>query len=150
MEGSGALKALHAGLETRFPEEHEALVEAVNEQKAMTKVQTSLLEVLCREVDAMNERVDGLCSHTRRLGHIESDVAAISKSVQGVANGMDAVSSFISGLNEHLDDVQLVVEHKANEIRKAGRQEGNEIERLTSKCKSRGKTLKIRQWTLRD
>ena len=32
---------------------------------------------------------------------------------------MDAVSSFISGLNGHLDDIRLVVGHKANEIRKA-------------------------------
>ena len=67
----------------------------------------------------MNEKVDALCSHTGRLGDIERDVAAIAGSVQGVAKKTDAVSSFVSSLNEHLDDIGLVVGHKASEIRKA-------------------------------
>ena len=50
--------------------------------------------------------------------HIESDVVAISKSVQGVANGMDAVSSFVTRLKNSLDNIRLVVEHNAKEIRK--------------------------------
>ena len=47
------------------------------------------------------------------------DVAEIAKSVQGVANGSDTVSSFVSGLNEHIDDARLIVEHKTGEVRKA-------------------------------
>ena len=66
----------------------------------------------------MSEKVDALCSHTGRLVNIEGDVAATAKSVQGVANRTDAVSSFVTSLNERLDDIRLVVEHKANEIRK--------------------------------
>ena len=44
---SDALKVLLAGVETRFQEEHAALVEATNEQKAVTNAQTALLEVVC-------------------------------------------------------------------------------------------------------
>ena len=57
-----------------------------------------------------------------RLGHIEGDVAAIARSVQGVATGTDAVSSFVMCLNEHLDNIRLVFEHKTNGVRKAKRQ----------------------------
>ena len=114
-----ALKVLLAGIETRFREEHTALVDAINAHTAATNAQTALLEALCDEVKTMSEKVDVLCSHTGRLGHIERDVAAIAETVQGVANGTDTVSSFISGLNEHLDDIRLVVKHKTNEIRKA-------------------------------
>ena len=71
------------------------------------------------DVETANEKVDALCSHTGPLWEIEGDVAAISKSVQGVANGTDTVSSFVSCLSKHLDDIRLVVGHKANEIRKA-------------------------------
>ena len=114
-----ARKVLLAGVETRFREEHTALVDAINELKAMTKAQTALLEALCGEVKTVNEKVDALCSHTGRLGDIERDVAAIAGSVQGVAKKTDAVSSFVSSLNEHLDDIGLVVGHKANVVRKA-------------------------------
>ena len=82
------------------------LVDATHEQKA-TNVQTALLEALSRDVKAMDERIDVLCSHAGRLGHIQRDVAVILKSVQGVANGTDAVSSFFTGLNEHLDSIKL-------------------------------------------
>ena len=44
---SDALNVLLAGVETRFMEEHAALVEATNEQKAVTNAQTALLEVVC-------------------------------------------------------------------------------------------------------
>ena len=115
---SDALKVLLAGVETRFRDENTALVEAINEQKAMTMAQTALLEALCHEVKAMNEKVDSLCSHTDRLANIERDIAAIAKSVQ-VVEKKDTVSSFLSTLDEHLDDVRLVVEHKADEVRKA-------------------------------
>ena len=123
-DGPDALKVPLAGIETRFREEHAALVEVLTEQKAMTKSQTAQPEVLCRDVKAMSEKVDVLCSHTGRLGIIKFDVAAIIRSVQGVANGTDTVSSFVSGLNKHLDDIRLVVEHKAGEVR--SRKRGNE------------------------
>ena len=116
-----ALKVLLAGVETRFREEHTALVEAFNAYTQATNAQTALLEVLCGEVKLMNKKMDILCSHTGRLGHIERDVVAIAESVRVVANGTDAVSSFVTRLNEHLDDIQLVVGHKGNEIRKAER-----------------------------
>ena len=119
MDESDALKALLAGGETRFREEHKALVDAINAHTQETNAQTALLETVCHEVKMMNEKVDILCSHMGHLGNIEGDVAVIAKSVQGVANGADTVSSFVSDLNEHLDDIQLVVEHKANEITKA-------------------------------
>ena len=90
------LKALLARIETRFMEEHTALVDEVNEQKAMTNVQTSLLEALCGEVKAASEKLDALCSHTGCLGNIEGDAAAIACNVQSVAGGTDAVSSFVS------------------------------------------------------
>ena len=67
----------------------------------------------------MNEKVDDLCSHTDRHGHIEGYIAAITSTVQGIVKGADAVSSLVSGLNKHLDDIGLVVGHKAEEIRKA-------------------------------
>ena len=113
-----ALKVLLAGVETRFREENAALFDAINEHTVATNAQTALLTTMCGEAKAMNEKLDVLCSHAGRLGHIERDVAAITKSVQGVANGTDTVSSFISGLNGHLDDIQLVFNDKANEIRK--------------------------------
>ena len=116
---SDTLKVLLAGIETRFLEDHEALVDAINAHTAATTAQTALLGALCGDVKAMDEKLDVLCSHTGRLGHIEGDVAAISKSVQGVAKGPDAVSSFVTRLNEFLEDIRLVVEHSASEIRKA-------------------------------
>ena len=116
---SDALKVLLAGVETRFREEHTALIDAINALAAATNAQTALLSALCGDLKVMSEKVDSLCSHTGRLGNIERDVAAISKAVQGVAKKTDAVSSFISGLNQHLDDIRLVVGHKGNEIRKA-------------------------------
>ena len=119
MDESDALKALLAGGETRFREEHKALVDAINAHTQETNAQTALLETVCHEVKMMNEKVDILCSYMGRLGNIERDVAAIAKSVHGVANGTDAVSSFVAGLNQHFDDIQLVVEHKANETRRA-------------------------------
>ena len=115
---SDALKVLLAGVETRFREEHTALIVAINAHTAAMKAQTSLLEALCGEVKTMNERIDILCSHTGRLGNIEGDVAAIAKSVHGVANGTDTVTSFVSSLNEHLDDIQPVFCHKINEAGK--------------------------------
>ena len=116
---SDAVEVLLAGVETRFREEHATLVDAINAHTAATNAQTALLTTLCGDVKAMNENIDVLCSHTGRLGDIEGDVVSIAGSFQGVANGIDAVSSFVLGLNEHLDDIRLVVEHKTSEIRKA-------------------------------
>ena len=73
---SDALKALLAGFETQFREEHAARVDAITAQTESTKVQTAPLGALCNDVNAMNKTVDELCSHTSRLGNIESDFAA--------------------------------------------------------------------------
>ena len=114
---SDALKVLLAGIETRFREEHTALFDVFNAHTAATTAQTALLEALCREVRAMSEKVDVLCSHTGRLGHIERDVSAISKAVQGVATGVDAVSSFLSSFTNALMISGLAFNEKANEVR---------------------------------
>ena len=116
---SDAMEVLLAGVETRFREGRAALVEALNALTTATKAQTALLEALFHEVKTMSENVDRLCSHTGRLGHIEQDVAAIAKSIQGVAKGTDAVSSLVTSPNEHLDDIRLIVGHKVDEIRTA-------------------------------
>ena len=60
----------------------------------------------------MNEKVDTLCSHTSRLGNIERDVETIAVIVQAVEK-TSTVSSFNLCLNDHLDDIRLVVLHKA-------------------------------------
>ena len=62
---SDSVRVLLAGVETRFLEEYVALIEVVNEHTAATKAQTALLEALCGDVRAMNEKVDAFCSHTR-------------------------------------------------------------------------------------
>ena len=113
-----ALKVLLASVETRFREEHTALVEAINAHTAATKAQTTLLEALCGEVRTMNERVDALCSHTGRLGNIERDVASIAGSVQGLEK-TDTFSSDVSSRNERIDNIRPVAEHKASEVKKA-------------------------------
>ena len=113
-----ALKALLAGTEVRFQVEHTALAEAINEQKAVTKAQTALLEALSREVKAMSETFDALCEQRDGFGNIEGDVASIAGTVQAVEKKTDTVTSFVSSLNNHLDDIRLVVEQKANEVRK--------------------------------
>ena len=92
---SDALKVLLAGVETRFREEHAALVEAINEQNAMMNLQMNQLDALCSEVKTMSEMIDSLCSHTGRLGHVERDVPAIAGTVQTVEKNADVVSSFI-------------------------------------------------------
>ena len=97
---SDALKVLLAGVEMRFREEHTALVEAINAHTEATNAQTALLEAVCGEVKAMNKKVDILCSHTERLGHIEWDVAAISSSVPSVEKKTDTVTLDISNLQE--------------------------------------------------
>ena len=79
---------LLAGVETRFLEEHATVVDVINEHTAMTMAQTALLEALNREVKTMNLNFDVNCSRVGRLGNIEGDVAAIARSVQGVANWM--------------------------------------------------------------
>ena len=117
-DGSDALKVLLAGIETRFREEHTALVCSINEQKAITKVQTALLSVLCGEVKTIHEKIDVLCSFTDRLGHIEGDVAAIAGTVQAVGKKADTVSSFVTRQNEHLDDDRLVFHDRFNEVKK--------------------------------
>ena len=136
-DGSDALKVLLDGVETWLREEHAALVKAINAHTVATTAQTTLLEVLCGEANAMTEKVDVLCSHTGRLGNIEGDVAAIIKSVQGVADMTDTVSSFVLSQNQHLDDIQLVVGHKANEVRNAEKTMGPSFS---------GKELEIIRW----
>ena len=105
-----ALKVLLAGVETRFREEHTALVGAISAHTAMTNAQTALLEALSRDVKVMNETFDALCEQRDGFGHIERDVAAIAKSVQAVEKKTDTVTSFVSSLNKHVDDIRLVVE----------------------------------------
>ena len=61
--------------------------------------------------------------HTGRLVHIEGDVVSIASCVQGIANGTDTVSSFISDLNERLDDIRLVFERKLNDANKTRKAE---------------------------
>ena len=117
-----ALKELLAGVETRFIEEHAVHIDAITERTQATNAQTSLLEALSGEVKAMKEIVDVLCSHTGRLVNNEGDVAAMTNSLQGVANRTDSVSAFVTRLNERIDDIRLDVEHKASEIRKDERQ----------------------------
>ena len=51
------LKESVAGIETRFQEEHTALVDAINANTAATKAQTILLETLCIEMKTMNSRM---------------------------------------------------------------------------------------------
>ena len=62
---AAALKELLAGVETRFREEHTALVDAINAHTKATTAQTALLGALCCEVKTTSEKVDALCSHTR-------------------------------------------------------------------------------------
>ena len=58
MDEADAVKVLLAGIESRFLEEHAALIEATNEQKAPPKEQTSLLEALWSEVKTTSEKFD--------------------------------------------------------------------------------------------
>ena len=60
---SDALKTLLCGIETRFGEEHAALVEAINAHTVATKAQTSLLDALFNEAKTMNEKMDRLSTH---------------------------------------------------------------------------------------
>ena len=82
---SDSLKVLLAGVETWFREEHAALADTINVQRAMTKSQTGLLETLGK-VKATCERTGIHCWHMVRLGNIEWDVAAIADTVQVVEN----------------------------------------------------------------
>ena len=130
-EVADAVKALLAGVETRFREEHTVLVEAIRAQTASAKAQTSLLEVLCCVVKAMNARVDVLCSHASRLENIERDVAAIKNAFQVVEDKVEAVSSFISKMNDHVDDISLVFREKINEIKKGDEERRKGKETMT-------------------
>ena len=121
-EEADAVKALLAGVETRFREEHAVFVEAINAQTAATKAQTSLLEALCGEVKTMNGKMDVLCSHTARLENIEQDVATITNAFQAVEEKVGVVSSRVSGLSEHVDDIRLVSREKTDVIKRAGRE----------------------------
>ena len=94
------------------------LVEAINAQTAATKAQTGLLETLCCEVKAMNAKMDVLCSHASRLETVERDVATIKNILQGVEDKAEAVSSRVSGLSEHVDDIGLVFRERNNDIKK--------------------------------
>ena len=114
-----ALKALLSGVELRFREEHAVLVGAINALSAAANAQTSLLGALYRDVKAMSEKVDVICSRTDRLGHVEGDVAAIADTVQAMEKKTDAVSSDVSRLQGQVDDIRLVVEHKADTVGKA-------------------------------
>ena len=86
MVESDAQKVLQAGVETRFREEHTALVDTTNAHTAATNGQTALLGVLCGEVKATSEKVDVLCSHGSSWAH-RGEVAAIGGTVQGVMKG---------------------------------------------------------------
>ena len=56
-DGSDALKVLLAGVETQFLEEHMVLVDTINAHTAATNAQTALLEAVCGEVKAINEKI---------------------------------------------------------------------------------------------
>ena len=116
---SDALKELLIGVETRFGEEHAALVEATNELKAMTKAQASLLEALCGDVKTVSEKVDALCSHTGQPANVEGDVAAKASNVLTVEKKADVVSPDVSSLQKPVDDVRRVFNDKTDEARKA-------------------------------
>ena len=103
----------------RFREEHTALVEAINAQTAATKAQTGLIEVLCSELKAMNAKMDVLCSHTSRLENVEGDVATIKNAFQVVVDKAEAVSSRVSGLSDHIDDIGLVFRERISDIKRA-------------------------------
>ena len=146
---SDALKTLLCGIEMRFREEHAALVEAINAHTAATKAQTSLLDALFSEAKTTNEKMDRLCSLTC-LEKIEGDVATIANEVMGVDNKMDVISSFVSSVNDHVDDIGLVFEHKANEIQTFGTAFlGNDLEiirwRIVSKPSRSGQARRVRQ-----
>ena len=112
------VKELLTGIEMRFQEEHVALVEAINAFTSAAKAQTTRLHTLCNDAHSINEKMDVLCSQTAALENINRDVATITNSVRGVENNTDTISSFILSLNEGIDDIRLVFQHKANEIRK--------------------------------
>ena len=107
------------GIETRFREEHTELVEAFNARTQAKTAQTALLEAVCGEVKAVNEKIDDFCSHTGRLGDGKGDVASIADTVQTREKKADAVSSFVTGLNECLDDITIVFNDTFNEVGKA-------------------------------
>ena len=107
-EESDAPKEFLAGVDTRFREEHGALVDATNAQTAVTKAQMTLLEALSREVRMMREKVDVLCSHTGRLGDIKRDVTSIAKPVDAVETKADTVTSDVSSPQERVEDIRLV------------------------------------------
>ena len=117
---SNAAKVQFAEIEMRFNEEHMVLVEAINAHTVATDLQTRLLEGLCQEVKLMNEKVDRLCSHAVRLENIEEDFETIANAVQGVADKTDAVSPSASSLNECIDGIKLVFEHKTKTIKLFG------------------------------
>ena len=62
--------------------------------------------------------MDVLCSRTGGLANIKGDVLAIVKSVHAVENETDTGSSLVSSLNDHLDEIRPVDEHRASEVRK--------------------------------
>ena len=118
-EESDTVKVLLSGIEMRFRAEHGALVEAINAHTLATKVHSSHLEVLCKEVQAMNEKKDVLCSHTAHLGDIDRDLKTIADTVKGVVNQTEVVSTFVSILHERVGDIGVIIGQKADEIRKA-------------------------------
>ena len=70
----------------------------------MTNASTTLLEALCREVKTVSEEVDPLCSHTVWLG-TSNGTSQQSQVHQALENKADAVTSFVTNLNERLDKI---------------------------------------------
>ena len=62
-EESDTMKVLPSGIDMRFRDEHAALVEAINAHTAVMNAQTGLLEVLCNEVNSVNEKVGSLLTY---------------------------------------------------------------------------------------
>ena len=77
----------------------------------------------------IHEKKDDLCSHTERLASIELDLPTIANGVKNVENKTDVVSSFVSRLDECVEDIGVIIANKADKIQKA------EEERLLAELK---------------
>ena len=138
------MKVLLSGIEMRFRDGHGALVEAVNTHTVATNAQTSRLEALCKEVKPMKEKMDVLCSRTARHRDMERDFATISDCVDVVENKTEVVSWFVSSLNERVEDIGVVIGHKADEIRKV------EEERRLAELKGQEERRKVEATRLKE
>ena len=115
-EGSDTVKVLLCGIDVRFREEHDILVEATNSHTGATNVQTSYLEALFNEAKILNVKMEEMYSHIVRLRDIEPDIATLSNVIGAIENKSATVSSFSSILKKGGEDTRLIFEDSANEI----------------------------------